>query len=207
MSRRRWPKACESLAADGHAYAYARLYLVGWRCPRHTPAAEAGRPEAPPGPAVDPHPDAGRVPGRPQPLPLAAPEIGVRMPTPADLAHHPRRPLTARPAGTTTPRRTPPPATAPFRQRWEWALLHSTLPPNARLVALVVATRADYGTGQIPPAAMPGIPTVARATGLTEIGVRRQLHTLTAAGFLERTVPDQQGPVVQIVLRLPREPS
>ncbi|MFD6024526.1 hypothetical protein [Streptomyces griseoluteus] len=43
------PPACESLTLP-HALTRARLYLVGWRCARHTPAAERGRPETPPGP-------------------------------------------------------------------------------------------------------------------------------------------------------------
>ena len=33
-----------------HAYTYARYYVVGWRCARHTPAALKGMPEPPPGP-------------------------------------------------------------------------------------------------------------------------------------------------------------
>lgn len=41
--------ACESLAQP-HALTYARLYVTGWRCARHTPAAEKGQPETPPGP-------------------------------------------------------------------------------------------------------------------------------------------------------------
>lgn len=47
--RARQPVPCESLALP-HAYVYSRLYVLGWRCPNHTPAAEAGRSEAPPGP-------------------------------------------------------------------------------------------------------------------------------------------------------------
>ncbi|WPP29997.1 hypothetical protein [Streptomyces sp. CL7] len=47
MRRRR--RACESLALP-HALTYARLYLTGWRCAAHTPAAEKGQPETPPGP-------------------------------------------------------------------------------------------------------------------------------------------------------------
>ncbi|MFD9124916.1 hypothetical protein [Kitasatospora sp. NPDC059571] len=34
--------------------ARARLYPAGWRCPRHTPAAQAGRPEPEPGPGYTP---------------------------------------------------------------------------------------------------------------------------------------------------------
>lgn len=47
--RRRKPPACEVLTPP-HAITYARLYLCGWRCARHTPAAMQGKPETPPGP-------------------------------------------------------------------------------------------------------------------------------------------------------------
>ncbi|REE62164.1 hypothetical protein BX257_4777 [Streptomyces sp. 3212.3] len=49
MKRRKRPRPCESLAFP-HELNYARLYVTGWRCANHTPAAENGRPEAPPGP-------------------------------------------------------------------------------------------------------------------------------------------------------------
>ncbi|MFG3154258.1 hypothetical protein ACGF7W_19690 [Streptomyces sp. NPDC048219] len=42
-------RGCESMALP-HALTYGRPYLVGWRCARHTPAAEKGQPEAPAGP-------------------------------------------------------------------------------------------------------------------------------------------------------------
>ncbi|MFJ6905577.1 hypothetical protein [Streptomyces griseoluteus] len=42
-------RPCESLTFP-HAHTYARLYLNGWRCARHTPAAQQGKPETPPGP-------------------------------------------------------------------------------------------------------------------------------------------------------------
>lgn len=47
-------RACESLGLP-HALTYARPYLTGWRCAAHTPAAEKGRPEAPPGPGWPVH--------------------------------------------------------------------------------------------------------------------------------------------------------
>ncbi|MFE9737314.1 hypothetical protein [Streptomyces sp. NPDC006477] len=37
-----------------HGLKRPRLYPAGWRCDRHTPAALAGRPEAPPGPGWPP---------------------------------------------------------------------------------------------------------------------------------------------------------
>lgn len=44
---------CGSLAQP-HGTRYARRYLTGWRCNLHTPAAEAGKPEPPPGPGWPP---------------------------------------------------------------------------------------------------------------------------------------------------------
>lgn len=38
----------------GPCGAPARLYPGGWRCPAHTPAAEAGHPEPEPGPGYTP---------------------------------------------------------------------------------------------------------------------------------------------------------
>lgn len=44
---------CDSLGLP-HAlpttHPYTRPYVCGWRCARHTPSAERGLPEAPPGP-------------------------------------------------------------------------------------------------------------------------------------------------------------
>ncbi|TFE42479.1 hypothetical protein E3E14_25175 [Streptomyces sp. ICN441] len=52
--RRRRPPACESLGLP-HGLIRARLYVIGWRCARHTPAAERGKPEALPGPGWPVH--------------------------------------------------------------------------------------------------------------------------------------------------------
>lgn len=42
-------RPCGSLGLP-HGLRYARFYPCGWRCERHTPSAERGRPEPPPGP-------------------------------------------------------------------------------------------------------------------------------------------------------------
>ncbi|MFF0510985.1 hypothetical protein [Streptomyces sp. NPDC004250] len=42
-------RGCE-LPAPPHALTYGRLYVTGWRCARHTPAAMKGQPEPPAGP-------------------------------------------------------------------------------------------------------------------------------------------------------------
>lgn len=61
--------ACESPALP-HAVTYTRLYVSGWRCARHTPAAEKGQPEAPPRPGWPihraPQPDAAEPPNEKQ---------------------------------------------------------------------------------------------------------------------------------------------
>lgn len=49
---RRRPPPCDHVGA--HGLKRARLYLTGWCCDFHTPAALAGRPEPPPGPGWPP---------------------------------------------------------------------------------------------------------------------------------------------------------
>ncbi|TLQ45789.1 hypothetical protein FEF34_24825 [Streptomyces marianii] len=49
MRNRRRPPPCSSLGLP-HGLMRARPYVLGWRCELHTPAAEKGRPESPPGP-------------------------------------------------------------------------------------------------------------------------------------------------------------
>ncbi|MET9952368.1 hypothetical protein ABZ135_12575 [Streptomyces sp. NPDC006339] len=49
---RRRPPPCGRLGP--HGLKRARLYVTGWCCDRHTPAALAGRPEVPPGPGWPP---------------------------------------------------------------------------------------------------------------------------------------------------------
>ncbi|MFI7239314.1 hypothetical protein [Streptomyces cyaneofuscatus] len=39
-----------------HGFAYARRYVPGWKCDRHTPNALRGLPEPPPGPGWPPAP-------------------------------------------------------------------------------------------------------------------------------------------------------
>lgn len=58
-------KPCGSMAQP-HGVVYARRYLPGWRCDRHTPAAVQGKPEPPPGPGW-PKPDLSFPPSTPDP--------------------------------------------------------------------------------------------------------------------------------------------
>ncbi|MEU3268720.1 hypothetical protein [Streptomyces bacillaris] len=50
------PRPCGDVGLP-HGLAYARRYVTGWKCDRHTPSALRGLPEPPPGPGWPPHPD------------------------------------------------------------------------------------------------------------------------------------------------------
>lgn len=47
-------RGCETPAVP-HALTYGRLYVTGWQCALHTPAAMKGQPEAPVGPGWPVH--------------------------------------------------------------------------------------------------------------------------------------------------------
>jgi hypothetical protein len=115
--------------------------------------------------------------------------MSASIPTPKALAARPRQPLTARPATAVTQAPAPMslPESAPFRMRYELGIRHSNLPKNARLLALVLATWADWETGHIPEGRQPGIPLMARATGLVEGSVREALYALKDRGWVRRT--------------------
>lgn len=113
------------------------------------------------------------------------------MPTPADMAAHSRRPLTARPL---QPARNPIPLALPAlpagtspRQHWETSVQRSTLHSNARLVALTIAALADWTTADQMPAVEVGPTRLSRASGLGGGLVRTSLIRLQEAGWLQRT--------------------
>lgn len=97
-------------------------------------------------------------------------------PTPLMLAGRPR---VTTPAPVVTDNR-------PFRQRYERAIRYSGLGFNCRLVALTVATWADWETGQIPEWDRPGIERIATASGLDERRTRSSVKALVDAGYLRR---------------------
>jgi hypothetical protein len=113
-------------------------------------------------------------------------------PTPGDLAHRPRTPLVARPVDTSrtappAPRTAPPLPGVPFRQQWEAGIRYSSLHSTARLVALTLASMADWRTGVIPEDQMPGVPRLRKACGLREEEVvRNALNWLVRTGWIQR---------------------
>ncbi|MFF3063018.1 helix-turn-helix domain-containing protein [Oerskovia sp. NPDC057915] len=74
------------------------------------------------------------------------------------------------------------------RFEWERALLKSTLPSQARLVALTLATSADPDM-TIPERFSPSLTTLAERTGLSRSSVAKYLNTLEREGWVTRDRP------------------
>lgn len=113
-------------------------------------------------------------------------------PTPRDLARRASSPQFVAPVSAPAPAAPPaaaPAPPAPFRLRWERAVRRSSLPANARLVALVLATYGDFTTGSIPPACHPSSEGLARAAGIPASLVRQCLRTLSAGGWINQEPP------------------
>lgn len=127
------------------------------------------------------------------------------IPTPGDLAARSRPSAATAPAALPVRREGEPGPDRPFRERWEWAVLHSLLHHRTRHVALTVATWADYRTGAVV-GRVPGVPSLSAATGMGHITVRKGLHELVEAGFMRRAGTDVGGAQVDIALTLPDRP-
>lgn len=126
----------------------------------------------------------------------------MRIPSPADLAARPPRPLTARPVSITAPRRDEPAAEASWRSRWDYAVKHSGMHPHSRLVALTAASYADPLTGAIESRGDLGISKLAFGSGLYEGTVKRALQELVKEGFMTRAQVDG-GRSVCVELHIP----
>lgn len=109
------------------------------------------------------------------------------MPTPRDMAQRARSPQFTAPVAQ-APAVAPTPQ-LPFRLRWERAIRRSSLPANARHVALTVATYGDYITGVIPASAYPSLTTLAKDTSLPPSLTRGCLRVLVAGGWIRQTPP------------------
>lgn len=117
------------------------------------------------------------------------------IPTPRDIARRTAAPQFTEPVPQ--PAVTPPPAavpaqSTPFRLKYERAIRRSSLPANARLVGLTVATYAEFTTGVIPPAAYPSLATIAKAAGIPPSLTRQCLHTLALGGWIRQTPPPRK---------------
>jgi hypothetical protein len=140
------------------------------------------------------------------------------VPTPADMAALSRRPLAVRPVQAAVPgpsrvarplpaaAAAPVPPGAPPRRRWEASVQHSTLPANARLVALTLATYPDWAEwpadGPLPELEI-GVARISRDAGLSHGTVRQTLKQLHWTGWLRRTITTSNGSHAVIRLLLP----
>lgn len=68
------------------------------------------------------------------------------------------------------------------------------LTPYSRLLALTLATYADWDTGYITDARQPGLAALEHATGLNTIQIRAALRQLRSTGWLIRTGPTEPAP-------------
>ncbi|MEO3976337.1 hypothetical protein [Streptomyces sp. CAU 1734] len=89
----------------------------------------------------------------------------------------------------------------PFRQVWERGITRTPLTAHTRLVALALATHADYTTGTIPEPVQPYLDGLSAATGLEAGRVVVALNVLQARMWIRRTHREER-PYEQTVLEL-----
>lgn len=116
-------------------------------------------------------------------------------PTPLDLANrHANRALTR--AGDRLA------SDEPFRVLWERGIRRSTLTPHHRLVALTLASHADYTTGEIPKSQQPYLGGLVTETGLKAGQIAVALTVLLERGWIRRAARDQHRAYEKTPLRL-----
>ncbi|MFC9247783.1 hypothetical protein ACFT7S_28355 [Streptomyces sp. NPDC057136] len=117
-------------------------------------------------------------------------------PTPALMPR--RAPATAADQKLIAP--APPVAGRSYRSLWEQAVLSSSLPPHARLVAIALATHADPA-GQI--AQQPRLIGLVHDTSLYVAQVAVALTALRARGLLRKTRPADRYETADLLLTIP----
>lgn len=129
----------------------------------------------------------------------------MSIPTPAMLAGRPRTTLTARPPGQPPKPPAPAPTAAddPFGARYARAVLTSDLHRHAKLIALTLASSADWATGRIPDDRQIGTRKLGVLTGLIHAQVHHSIAALADAGFLERRPAPYTDQPSRIALLIP----
>ncbi|OKK06440.1 hypothetical protein AMK26_10505 [Streptomyces sp. CB03234] len=90
----------------------------------------------------------------------------------------------------------------PFRLLWEKGILRSPLIPHHRLVALALASRADYATGRIPADRQPFLDGLVADTQLNRGQVAVALNVLLQRGWVRRAAKDRYRAYESARLRL-----
>lgn len=101
------------------------------------------------------------------------------IPTPADVYRRQAHPLIA-------PGPHDPTADSPFRSLYERGITGSKLIPHTQLVALTLASHADWATGRIPAAEQPHLAGLVAETALTTGQVVVSLQILEDRGWIRR---------------------
>lgn len=102
----------------------------------------------------------------------------ARRPTPADMPGRITGRQLIEPATV--------PASHPYREMYERGVRSSGMHRNTRLVALTLATHADWASGHIEDKAQPHLGGLTRETGLFEAQVAVALTTLLTRGWIRR---------------------
>lgn len=118
----------------------------------------------------------------------------MTIPTPLDVAL--RHPLIA-------PAPHDPAADDPFRQLYERGITGSKLHRNTKLVALTLASHAEWKTGEIQTAAQPHLAGLVAETRLLEAQVVVALTTLAQRGWLARRSRRERWDVADVRLTIP----
>lgn len=118
------------------------------------------------------------------------------VPTPADVFRRKAHPLIA-------PGPHDPATDAPFRSLWERGINGSHLMRHTKLVALTLATHADWATGHIPAEAQPRLGRLIDLTALHPGQVVVSLNVLEQRGWIARGDRRMRWNVASVQLAIP----
>ncbi|MFE7517658.1 hypothetical protein ACFU8I_41490 [Streptomyces sp. NPDC057540] len=119
------------------------------------------------------------------------------IPTPADVFHRQAHPLIA-------PGPHDPAVDEPFRALWERGINGSHLLQHTKLVALVLATHADWTSGHISEGAQPRLRRLIDLTALHPGQVVMSLQILEQRGWILRDDRRRRWNVASVRLTIPR---
>ncbi|MFE6816036.1 hypothetical protein [Streptomyces sp. NPDC057677] len=120
----------------------------------------------------------------------------MSIPTPADVMRRAQHPLIA-------PGLHNPTVDEPYRALWERGITGSELLSQTTLVALALATHAEWATGRIPEEAQPRLGRLVDCTALPSWQVCSSLTFLEARGWIVRDDRRRRWSVASVQLAIP----
>ncbi|MFG2899548.1 hypothetical protein ACGFZH_21005 [Streptomyces zaomyceticus] len=118
------------------------------------------------------------------------------VPTPADVMRRKAHPLIA-------PGPHDPATDEPYRALWERGITGTRLLSHTKLVALLLATHADWATGRIPEEAQPRLGRLIDLTALPTGQIVASLSVLEERGWLARDDRRRRWNVASVQLTIP----